>query len=306
MLLTICDVGTTGDHTWMMFVRSRNGTDWYLYPIVFLKPSATGWDNYSVYKATFFLSDATLRIWYSARNDAVVWHVGYTTATLDTTFMDIFSKVRSDGGDLRFTEMDGVTELSYWMESFDYGGYAVVWVKVPSIPASPDVAKIYVYYGNSAATTTSNIKNTSLWGQGDDFNDNTRDPALWDELKVATGVPYEQNQRLECYVPAVGDFAGFVSVNPNTVNNCELFVFLNLYQAGAAQFYIHTQKITSDNPYLYDNWYRILLLGDGTYYAQRRVTGTVTTLYSGSYISSAEKVKMRILILETGPARTCL
>ena len=43
-------------------------------------------------------------------------------------------KCRSDFGDIRFTDSDGVTELSYWMEEKVDGDYAVFWVKVPSIP----------------------------------------------------------------------------------------------------------------------------------------------------------------------------
>jgi len=60
-------------------------------------------------------------------------------------------KCRSDFGDVRFTADDGETLLSYWMEEKVDSDYAVFWVKVPSIPASPDVASIYIYYGNPSA-----------------------------------------------------------------------------------------------------------------------------------------------------------
>jgi len=43
-------------------------------------------------------------------------------------------KCRNDFGDIRFTDSDGVTELSYWMEEKVDGDYAIFWVKVPSIP----------------------------------------------------------------------------------------------------------------------------------------------------------------------------
>jgi len=85
-------------------------------------------------------------------------------------------KCRADFGDIRFADSDGVTELSYWMEEKVDSDYAVFWVKVPSIPASPDTATIYIYYGNSSATTTSDGDSTFLlW---DDFSDASR----WTEV----------------------------------------------------------------------------------------------------------------------------
>ena len=67
-------------------------------------------------------------------------------------------KSRADFQDIRFTKDDGVTELDYWFENEETAeadGYGIFWVEVPSIPASPDTATIYVYYGNPTATTTS-------------------------------------------------------------------------------------------------------------------------------------------------------
>jgi hypothetical protein len=71
-------------------------------------------------------------------------------------------KCRTDFGDIRFRDADGVTELSYWMEKYVASDYAIFWVKVPSIPVSPGTATIYIYYGNSSATTTSNQFITGL------------------------------------------------------------------------------------------------------------------------------------------------
>ena len=67
---------------------------------------------------------------------------------------------RDDFGDIRFTKDDGTTELYYWLEEYISGDKATFWVKIPSIPASPDKATIYIYYGKSDATTTSNGKDT--------------------------------------------------------------------------------------------------------------------------------------------------
>jgi len=57
---------------------------------------------------------------------------------------------------------DGTTLLDYWMEEKVDGDYAVFWVEVDSIPASPDTTTIYIYYGKSDATTTSNGDDTFL------------------------------------------------------------------------------------------------------------------------------------------------
>jgi len=97
---------------------------------------------------------------------------------------------RADFGDIRFTDSDGVTELPYWIEEKVDGDYAVFWVKVPSIPASPDTAAIYVYYGKPDAATTSNGDGTFL--QFDDFDD----LAAWtqDKASAAETITVEDGQ----------------------------------------------------------------------------------------------------------------
>ncbi|RLI27326.1 hypothetical protein DRO58_04495, partial [Candidatus Bathyarchaeota archaeon] len=64
-------------------------------------------------------------------------------------------KCQPDFDDIRFTASDGETLLSYWIEEKVDGNYAIVWVKIPSIPANPDTAIIYIYYGNPTATSES-------------------------------------------------------------------------------------------------------------------------------------------------------
>ena len=67
-----------------------------------------------------------------------------------------FSKANSDGSDIRFVDSDDTTPLSYWIEKWDsVNQEAIVWVKVPNIPAS-GTTTIYMYYGNPSATSESN------------------------------------------------------------------------------------------------------------------------------------------------------
>jgi hypothetical protein len=72
---------------------------------------------------------------------------------------------RTDFGDIRFTDNDGITPLDYWMETKTDGDSAVFWVKVADDLSSED-RTIYVYYGKSDATTTSNPDNTFLFFDG--------------------------------------------------------------------------------------------------------------------------------------------
>ena len=117
--------------------------------------------------------------WYNAnwqyRNSVAVSNPGGTTLTdfqvkilLDGTFD--FNKAKTDGGDIRFTSADGVTLISYWIESWNKAGaQATIWVKVPSIPASGTT--ILMYYGNSQASSVSN--GTSTFKFFDDFTNTT-------------------------------------------------------------------------------------------------------------------------------------
>ena len=92
--------------------------------------------------------------------------VHYGSGVDDAENVYLNGKCRTDFGDIRFTDING-NELPYWMEEKTDGDFAVFWVKVPSIPASPNTTQIYIYYGNPSAATTSNGEATFLFF--DDF-----------------------------------------------------------------------------------------------------------------------------------------
>lgn len=71
--------------------------------------------------------------------------------------------MQADFDDLRFTSSDGTTLINFWLESKTNSDSAVVWVKVPSIPASPSTIDIYMYYGNSSAVSASDGANTFIF-----------------------------------------------------------------------------------------------------------------------------------------------
>ncbi|MHA1216589.1 MAG: DUF2341 domain-containing protein, partial [Candidatus Thorarchaeota archaeon] len=103
------------------------------------------------------------------------------------------SKSRTDFGDIRFTDDDGSTLLDYWMESKTDGDQAVFWVEVADNLTASD-ATIYIYYGKSDATTTSN--GTATFLLYDDFEDDEVNemPSGWTEDESQrTGQTFVQN-----------------------------------------------------------------------------------------------------------------
>jgi hypothetical protein len=90
--------------------------------------------------------------------------------TVDTASLISAGKMQSDCRDIRFTDSDGVTLLSYWIESGCNTTSTKIWVKVPSIPGS-STKTIYMYYGNPDATSASSGIDT--FDDFDDFLTNT-------------------------------------------------------------------------------------------------------------------------------------
>jgi len=70
--------------------------------------------------------------------------------TLNSDNFD-FAKAQSDGSDIRITDADATTIIPYFIAEYDPAGKtAVIWVKVPIIPASSEKT-IHIYYGNSSS-----------------------------------------------------------------------------------------------------------------------------------------------------------
>ena len=71
-----------------------------------------------------------------------------------------FSKANNDGSDIRFTDSDGTTLVDHWTEAYNNSGQsALITAEVPRISAS-STKTIYIYYGNSIASSTSSWDNT--------------------------------------------------------------------------------------------------------------------------------------------------
>ncbi len=78
----------------------------------------------------------------------------------NSNFSEGFTNAKSDGSDIRFTSDDKVSQLSYYLESYNQGTQqATFYIRIPSILNTQSI-DIYVYYGNSAAASQSNYSNT--------------------------------------------------------------------------------------------------------------------------------------------------
>jgi len=95
--------------------------------------------------------------------------------TVDTASLISQGKMRSDCGDIRFTDSDS-NEVPYWIESGINSANTKIWVKVPIIPAS-GTAIIYMYYGNPTASSISN--GDAVFDFFDDFLGTELDSGKW-------------------------------------------------------------------------------------------------------------------------------
>jgi len=101
---------------------------------------------------------------------------------LSSTNFD-FTKAQGDGRDLRFTDADGKTLLAYWIEQYHASAEeAVVWVRVPDVPASAGKT-IHMHYGNAAADSTSDGASTF------EFFDDCESGTASDKWEVVMGSP---------------------------------------------------------------------------------------------------------------------
>ena len=78
-----------------------------------------------------------------------------------------YSNASPTGADIRFTDTNGTTTIDYWIEEWNNAATSTIWVEVPSISAS-STKTIYMYYGNSDASSTSSGDDTFLFFD-DDF-----------------------------------------------------------------------------------------------------------------------------------------
>jgi len=99
------------------------------------------------------------------------------------------SDMKSDFSDLRFTKADGTTLIDSWLEDHTASTSATVWVETDT-PANTVDADIFMYYGNSGASSDWDIGETFLLG--DDFAGSSVDTGKWN----VTGSPTVTNSEV--------------------------------------------------------------------------------------------------------------
>jgi len=216
-------------------------------------------------------------------------HYGSGTDGDDDVYLNSHS--RTDFGDVRFTDDDGVTLLDYWMESKVDSNNAVFWVEVAD-DLSTTNQTIYVYYGKSDATSTSNFANTFI--DHDDFEDGTdgQPPAGWTTggitatvesaaayvnkgvkglkclstadqtnptYRSLTTISGDKNRAIEFWIKVVTelqDYYQYVQLYDGTTVK---FYFSMRYPAGGSRYisYHNGTAWVSVMPYVVGTWYRI-------------------------------------------------
>ena len=114
------------------------------------------------------------------------------------------SNCQPDFDDLRFTDNDGITLLSYWIEDYTYGGSATVWVKVNDNLDTDQT--IYLYYGNPLANSTSNGDATFIFFE--DFEGTSLNTTKWSVTTYASGNTFEViNSELHADIVGLSSYA---------------------------------------------------------------------------------------------------
>ena len=92
---------------------------------------------------------------------------------------DLQARAQADGDDILFTSSDGVTKLDHDLESYtSVSGNIVTWIEIPNLSSVANTV-IYMYYGNSAASSQQNISGSwdanykGVWHLNSTFSDAT-------------------------------------------------------------------------------------------------------------------------------------
>jgi len=134
---------------------------------------------------------------------------------LDTSTIIGQGHMESDGGDIRFTDDDGITELNYYIEGPIPDSASKLWVKVSSITGSGSKT-IYVYYGKSAETTTSNGFNVFEFFE--DWTTGTPS-SRWNVVTGVFETIYDANIGEQCVRLRGGTGRDDNLLNNNTIND---------------------------------------------------------------------------------------
>jgi hypothetical protein len=140
---------------------------------------------------------------------------------IDTASFISGSKMQSDLSDLRFANSEGV-ELPWWLEKGADTSSTTIWVKTDSIASSSTL--LYMYYGNSNATSEGNYANNggSTFEFFDDFEGPSLDSSRWSGGQWILGSPSQASGTMEFYGSSMWSMSG------NEVNTVPTFTGSNI------------------------------------------------------------------------------
>lgn len=125
--------------------------------------------------------------------------------------------------------------------------------------------------------------NSPLENLADNFNDNSLNTALWTEFEAGSATITEQNQRMEMSYPASS-----TSSTDGDISSVDLWdltlsaAFLNVITVPSSSTSADAEmRLSVDS----SNWFRWVYEA-GTLYAQRRISGSNTTVFSVAYNAS--------------------
>ena len=189
---------------------------------------------------------------------------------------------RADFGDLRFTWLNSSigseTPCPYWIEELTPNSTAILWVKIPEI-SGKSYTTIYIYYGKSDATTTSNGEATFEF-----FDDFSGTLSKW---TVTGGTWNIENGELSAQTNAYGQRITAKNFNfgNDSVHVKEKWISGTYFEGGP---YIRAQSpnepsngyITILSTWAYDNRQRI----------SRMLSGWETTIASQGTVNPSRNV----------------
>jgi len=186
------------------------------------------------------------------------------------------SDMQTDFDDLRFSwyneSFGSEIETRYWVEEKSDGEWAVVWIKIPSIPAD-SLQTIYMYYGNPNATSESN--GSAVFDFFDDFEDGDYS----DKWTLITGTASETNGYLE--VSSTSSIEGLIEENVTQFSDTNGFVvegkIMQVTTNDLGEILFHGD-LTKDNYYIFVVGYNDKLIID------KQVGGSGTSLAQVSQV----------------------
>jgi len=170
--------------------------------LLYLPVSAQGWLSGWKYRKAIYIT-----------NNGDPLYNYQILVTVDTSFLVWSEKLRSDAGDLRFTDSNG-TLLPYYIESGINTASTKIWVKVPYIPSGQLI--LFMYYGNPSATSLSDPN--SVFDLYDNFT--TFNSSKW-KVHSESCIVYA-NGTLDMYCD--GEFAGVSLISRSSLPSNSSYV----------------------------------------------------------------------------------